>query len=214
MKKGRDYWSRHIAAWRQSGQSRKAYCEEHGLSYWSMRNLDKQAARDSSAGESETGRTGADRGRSGARRRSSADRVGGGRPVRAAAMATPAGGAVARGAGRAGEQLMIHLELGEARIFVRPGATDMRKQINGLVLLVQEEMRTSPFETALFVFCNAQRQLLKAVYWDRTGFCLWMKRLEKCGFRKLCRLISGNSGRLVKAILSVFGGKIKMAGSI
>ena len=43
----------------------------------------------------------------------------------------------------------------------------MRKQINGLVLLVQEEMRTSPFETALFVFCNAQRQLLKAVYWDR-----------------------------------------------
>ncbi len=34
MKKGRDYWSRHVAAWRQSGQSRKAYCEEHGLSYW------------------------------------------------------------------------------------------------------------------------------------------------------------------------------------
>ena len=42
---------------------------------------------------------------------------------------------------------MIHLELGEARIFVRLGATDMRKQINGLVLLVQEEMKTSPFET-------------------------------------------------------------------
>ena len=75
---------------------------------------------------------------------------------------------------------MIHLELGEARIFVRPGATDMRKQINGLVLLVQEEMETSPFATALFVFCNAQRRLLKAVYWDRTGFCLWMKRLDAC----------------------------------
>ena len=44
---------------------------------------------------------------------------------------------------------MVHLELGKARIFVRPGATDMRKQINGLVLLVQEEMETSPFETAL-----------------------------------------------------------------
>ena len=77
---------------------------------------------------------------------------------------------------------MIHLELGTARIFVRPGATDMRKQINGLVVLVQEEMQTSPFETALFVFCNAQRRLLKAVYWDRTGFCLWMKRLEKGRF--------------------------------
>ncbi len=77
---------------------------------------------------------------------------------------------------------MIHLELGAARIFVRPGATDMRKQINGLVLLVQEQMQLSPFEAALFVFCNAQRRVLKAVYWDRTGFCLWCKRLEKGRF--------------------------------
>ena len=77
---------------------------------------------------------------------------------------------------------MIHLELGEARIFVRPGATDMRKQINGLVLLVQEQMEMNPFEPALFVFCNRQRRLLKAVYWDRTGFCLWAKRLEKSQF--------------------------------
>ena len=77
---------------------------------------------------------------------------------------------------------MIHLELGEARIFVRPGATDLRKQINGLVVLVQEEMERSPFEPALFVFCNGARRLLKAVYWDRTGFCLWMKRLEKGRF--------------------------------
>ena len=74
---------------------------------------------------------------------------------------------------------MIGLELGEARIFVRPGATDMRKQINGLALIVQEQMKMSPFDAALFVFCNAQRRILKAVYWDRTGFCLWMKRLEK-----------------------------------
>ncbi|MCZ0938228.1 MAG: IS66 family insertion sequence element accessory protein TnpB [Caldilineaceae bacterium] len=58
----------------------------------------------------------------------------------------------------------------------------MRKQINGLVLLVQEEMQTSPFETALFVFCNARRRLLKAVYRNRTGFCLWMKRMEKRKF--------------------------------
>ena len=77
---------------------------------------------------------------------------------------------------------MIHLQLGTARIFVRPGATDMRKQINGLVLLVQEQMQVNPFEPALCVFCNAQRRVLKAVYWDRTGFCLWMKRLESGRF--------------------------------
>ena len=85
---------------------------------------------------------------------------------------------------------MIHLEVGTARIFVRPGATDMRKQINGLVLLVQEQMQLSPFEAALFVFCNAQRRVLKAVYWDRTGFCLWCKRLEKGAIS-----VAANGGR-------------------
>ena len=77
---------------------------------------------------------------------------------------------------------MIRLEVGAARIFVRPGATDMRKQINGLALLVQEQMQLSPFELGLFVFCNGQRRILKALYWDRTGYCLWMKRLEKQRF--------------------------------
>ena len=58
----------------------------------------------------------------------------------------------------------------------------MRKQTNGLVLLVQKQMRLSPFGAALWVFCNAQRRVLKAVHWDRTGFCLWMKRLERGRF--------------------------------
>ena len=44
MGERRDYWSRHIEAWRQSGQSRKAYCEEHGLSYWSMRDWIRKLA--------------------------------------------------------------------------------------------------------------------------------------------------------------------------
>ena len=89
--------------------------------------VDSTAAstRSSSAGESAAGGTGAGRRRSGAWRRSRADRVGGERPIRAAAMATGARGAVARGAGLAGQQSMIHLELGEARIFVRPGAIDL-----------------------------------------------------------------------------------------
>ena len=44
MGERRDYWSRHVAEWRQSGQSRKAYCEEHGLSYWSMRDWIRKLA--------------------------------------------------------------------------------------------------------------------------------------------------------------------------
>ena len=38
MRQGRDYWSRQVAAWRRSGQSKKAYCEKHGVSYWSLRH--------------------------------------------------------------------------------------------------------------------------------------------------------------------------------
>ena len=37
MRQDRDHWSRHVAAWRRSGLSKKAYSEQHGLSYWSMR---------------------------------------------------------------------------------------------------------------------------------------------------------------------------------
>ena len=44
MRQDRDYWSRHVEAWRQSGQSRKAYCEKHGLSYWSMRDWIRKLA--------------------------------------------------------------------------------------------------------------------------------------------------------------------------
>ena len=77
---------------------------------------------------------------------------------------------------------MISLEVREARIFVRPGQTDMRKQINGLALIVEQQMGSKVFEPALFLFCNGERRILKALYWDRTGFCLWQKRLEKHRF--------------------------------
>ena len=37
MRKGREYWSHHVEAWRCSGLSRKWYCEQHDLAYWSLR---------------------------------------------------------------------------------------------------------------------------------------------------------------------------------
>lgn len=67
-------------------------------------------------------------------------------------------------------------------IFVRPGPTDMRKQINGLAVIVQEELARDPFSGNLFLFSNRRRSHLKVLYWDRNGFCLWMKRLEKDRF--------------------------------
>jgi transposase len=69
------------------------------------------------------------------------------------------------------------------RVFVRPGATDMRKQINGLAVIVEQQLEANPFEDgALYLFCNRERRILKALYWDATGFCLWQKRLEKHRF--------------------------------
>jgi len=45
---------------------------------------------------------------------------------------------------------MIGLEVKEARVFVRPGSTDMRKQINGLAVMAEQVMEANVFEPALF----------------------------------------------------------------
>ena len=55
----------------------------------------------------------------------------------------------------------------------------MRKQINGLSLIVQDELELNPFDKNIFVFCNKMRNRLKILYWDKNGFCLWLKMLKK-----------------------------------
>lgn len=65
------------------------------------------------------------------------------------------------------------------RIYLAVGSTDMRKAINGLSILVEDQMDLDPFSGHLFVFCNRRRNMVKILYWDRNGFCLWHKRLEK-----------------------------------
>ena len=60
---------------------------------------------------------------------------------------------------------------------------DMRKSIDGLALLVESELALSPMSEALFVFCNRGRDKIKMLYWERNGFVLWYKRLEKQRFR-------------------------------
>ena len=69
------------------------------------------------------------------------------------------------------------------RVYLALGATDMRKAINGLSMLVEGTLKLDPFCGHLFVFCNRGRRILKILYWDRNGFCLWQKRLEQERFR-------------------------------
>ena len=59
------------------------------------------------------------------------------------------------------------------------GYTDMRKGIDGLAMLVQGVLRQDPFSGHLFVFRGRKANLIKIVFWDGTGLCLFTKRLEQ-----------------------------------
>lgn len=72
--------------------------------------------------------------------------------------------------------------LGEARIYLCREAVDFRKSINGLSLLVAEVLGHNPLSSHWFVFSNRRRNKIKILYWQRTGFCLWLKRLEQDRF--------------------------------
>lgn len=71
---------------------------------------------------------------------------------------------------------------GEVTVYLHRQPVDFRKAINGLSLIVQEELELDPYSESLFVFVNKARNRLKLLYWERNGFCLWQKRLEKNKF--------------------------------
>jgi len=63
------------------------------------------------------------------------------------------------------------------RIYIACGYTDMRKAINGLAALVEQNFKLSPYENSLFLFCGRRRDRIKALYWEGDGFLLLYKRL-------------------------------------
>jgi len=77
----------------------------------------------------------------------------------------------------------VFIPSSDLKVYIATGSTDMRKSINGLSILVEEYYELDPFSGHLFVFCNRGKNILKILYWDRNGFCLWHKRLEKHNFK-------------------------------
>jgi transposase len=75
------------------------------------------------------------------------------------------------------------LNLNKVKVYLKPGATDLRKSILGLSVLVESEMGEDLLSGSIFGFSNRNRKLIKLLYWDQNGFCLWMKRLEKDQFQ-------------------------------
>lgn len=68
------------------------------------------------------------------------------------------------------------------RVHIALGITDMRKGLDGLAMLVQGVLKQDPFSGHLFAFRGRQANLIKIVYWDGTGLCLFTKRLEEGRF--------------------------------
>ena len=68
-------------------------------------------------------------------------------------------------------------------IYIACGYTDMRKSIDGLAAVVQEQFHLDPFSSSLFLFCGKRRYRMKVLLWEGDGFVLLYKRLENGNFK-------------------------------
>ena len=71
---------------------------------------------------------------------------------------------------------------GQVRVYLYGSPCDMRKSFDGLIALTKNAMGKNPLSGHLFVFVNRRGNYLKSLYWDRSGFCIWSKRLEQGNF--------------------------------
>ena len=74
------------------------------------------------------------------------------------------------------------LPIGATRIFLCRQPVDLRKSYDALTALVTNVLYEDPLAGAFFVFLNRSRNRIKILYWDRDGFAIWMKRLERGSF--------------------------------
>lgn len=66
----------------------------------------------------------------------------------------------------------------QVRIWLYTQPVDMRKSYDGLSALVKHRLQEDPLSGQLFVFINRRRTQMKVLYFDRSGYCIWSKRLE------------------------------------
>jgi transposase len=68
------------------------------------------------------------------------------------------------------------------KIFLYGGPADLRRGYDGLAAIVDDTMQEDPLSGSLFLFVNKRGNRIKLLYWDRDGYAIWMKRLERGSF--------------------------------
>ena len=69
------------------------------------------------------------------------------------------------------------------KVCIACGYTDLRKGIDGLAAMVQQQFQLDPFTNTLFLFCGRRRDRIKGLYWEQDGFILLYKRLEQGAYQ-------------------------------
>ena len=73
----------------------------------------------------------------------------------------------------------MKIDIQNSKVYIRPGATDLRKGSLGLSMIINNQMKKNVLDGSLYLFCNKNRKLLKIIYWDKSGYWLAQKRLEE-----------------------------------
>ena len=83
------------------------------------------------------------------------------------------------------------------KIYIRCGYTDMRKQLNGLLDIIQYNFKLDPYSNSLFLFCGKRADRIKAVHYEGDGFCLLYKQISD---QQLRWLLEGLNPEQPKAV--------------
>ena len=78
---------------------------------------------------------------------------------------------------------MLNDFTGADKVYIACGYTDLRKGIDGLARLVQQQFELDSFTNTLFLFCGRRRDRIKGLYWEKDGFILLYKRLEQGAYQ-------------------------------
>jgi transposase len=89
----------------------------------------------------------------------------------------------------------------DTKIFLYTQPADMRKSFNGLSALVKQKLQENPLSGHYFVFINRKKTQTKILYFDRSGYCIWGKRLEQGQF---------NIGKVSDDKILIDGTRLKM----